>query len=551
MATVAETIAELLEEDGVTRLFGVPSESFTPFMEAVYASSALEFVTTRHEGGAAFAAEAYAQVSGQIGVVMGGRAVGAANLAIGVHTARENSTPMLAIVGQAETAAIGREAFQEVDLAAFLGPAAKNVVEIERGVGARTQISRALRLTRSGRPGPVVMVIPEDVFFEEATGQSERAVSLPRPAAGPEALKEFSALLEHSHRPVVVAGMGVIRSDAREGLENFCRSHGIPVLAAWRRHDVVRNDSPVYAGHLQMGTHPEIIRTLKEADLVIALGARLNEITTQHYTALPADVPLAQVDIDADMLGKAYPTALEICADAGEFLSQVAAALEDSSRRRSEDWMVSRHDAWERVTSVGVSRDSGIDNAQIISDLCGALERDAILLNDAGNFAGWFHTYFRFLEPGTYVGAASGAMGYAVAAALGAQMAAPGRQVVSLAGDGGFMMTVQELATVAGYGLPVLYLVFNNNSYGSIRMHQEIRYPAHVIGSELHNPDFVQLAESFGVYGRRVESNEEFRQALPEALSQGGPALIEIPNDIERISVWRTIEDIHRSGVGK
>jgi acetolactate synthase I/II/III large subunit len=539
--TVAVHLAATLREHGVRRVFGVPSESFTTFMDALLDEPGIAFVAARQEGGASFMAEAYALASRGIGVVLGGRAPGAANLAIGVHTARENSTPLLVLAGQTRSRDRGREAFQEADLAGFLRPLAKHAVEESDPRRVPAAVARALTLAVTGRPGPVVLALPEDVFSGEVDDAPGRPVRVPRPRPAGSEVADVRALLSAAERPLVIAGAGVRIGGAEARLVEFAERWGAPVAAAWRRHDVFPNDHPLYVGHLQPGTHPEIVRTVREADLLLAFGTRLGEITTQGYTAIAPSQRIVQVDIEPSMIGKAYPVHLGVVADAGEAL----AALTSGEGRAPSAWARERRAAYERVTTVPVAPNAGrVDNRQIIRMLREALPADAVITNDAGNFAGWLQTFFRFPRPRTYVGAASGAMGYGLPAAIGAKLAHPERVVVSLSGDGGFLMTVQELETAARLRLPIIALVFNNNMYGTIRMHQERRYPARTIGTDLGNPDLVALAASFGAFGALVTSDAEFPQVLRTAMAQDRPAVIEIRTDPEQISVWQTITDL-------
>jgi len=545
----AQAILEVLKREGVRHLFGVPGENFTPLMDALYDEPSIEFVVGRQEGGAAFMAEAYAGAGGGVGVVLGARAVGATNLSIGVHTAMENSTPMVVLLGQLDSRFRGREGFQEVDLDRMFTPLCKWAVEVSDARKLPEILQRAFRLARSGRPGPVVVSLTEDALHDEleATFTTPLAASRPRPSA--DEVSSFVQRLAEARRPVIVAGAGVKRAGAEAQLVQFAERCAIPVLAAWRRHDVFPNAHRLYCGHLQMGTHPALIETLHQADMLIVIGARLNEITTQNYTAVSVGQRILQIDIDDRMLGKAYPIEQGIVADAREALE---ALLERPLPASCDDWANARRTVYEDVTDLIVEpHDDHVDNRQIIRELRAQLPDDAILTNDAGNFAGWMHTFFCFRQTNTYVGAASGAMGYGMPAAIGVHLAQPGKTVVSLSGDGGLMMTIQELETAVRLKLPIIALVFNNNMYGSIRMHQEKAHPGRVIGSDLGNPDFVLLAQAFGAQGLRVTNDAAFGDALRIALATSGPVLIEIVSDPQRISVRQTIEQIRQSGAGQ
>ncbi|MBW0104102.1 thiamine pyrophosphate-dependent enzyme [Pseudonocardia sp. KRD291] len=543
--TVSTVLADTLSAWGVNYVFGVPSESATHFLDALHEPERPEFVAARHEGGAAFMAEAHAAASGTVGVVLAGRAVGAANLSIGVHTARENSTPMLVIVGQMSSRHQGREGFQETDLPAFLGPVAKAAHEEADPQRVPEAVHRALVLASRGRPGPVVLSLPEEVFGVATTEPLREPVRPSRPRPSADDVAGVLAELAAAERPVIIAGAGVLRSGAEERLREFAVRTGVPVLAAWRRHDVFPNDHPLYAGHLQMGTHPEIVRTLSGADLVLAVGSRLGEITVQNYTAI-TDQRVVAIDIDPAMLGKSHPVVLGVAADAEAALTDLVRAAPDRAvPEKRAAWATERRAAYEEATAVPAAEHTDrVDSRQIIRLLRAGLPDDAVITNDAGNFAGWLHTFFRFVAPNTYVGAASGAMGYALPAAIGARLARPDRPVVAVAGDGGTMMTFQELETAVRLGAPVVLVVMNNNMFGSIRMHQERAHPGRVVGSELGNPDFAALAQAFGAAGETVRRDTEFGPALAKALMREGPTVIEVVTDPEQISVSSTITEL-------
>lgn len=540
--TGAQAVLEVLKQEQVSHIFGVPGESFTPFMDALYDEPQISFVVGRQEGGACFMAEAYAGAGGGVAVVMGARAVGATNLSIGVHTAMENSTPMVVLLGQVKSSFRGREGFQEVDLDRMFAPLCKWAFEISDVQRIPELMQRAFLLARSGRPGPVVVSLPEDVLADSLEAHFAPYRVEPRPAPAAAEVEAFLANLQRAQRPLIVAGAGVKRAGAEAALVAFAERFAIPVCAAWRRHDVFPNQHPLYCGHFQMGTHPEILRTIRESDCLVVVGARLNEITTQGYSTIDGQAIL-QIDIDERMIGKAYPVAQGLIADAGEALRALVGC--PSAEMSFHGWAASRQQAYQALVEVPEQLHTDrVDNRQIIRCLQAALPDDAILTNDAGNFAGWLHTFFRFKQPNTYVGAASGAMGYGMPAAIGVQLACPDRRVVSLSGDGGIMMTIQELETAVRLQLPIIALVFNNNMYGSIRMHQEKAHPRRVIGSDLGNPDYLLLAQAFGAFGARVTADSEFTGVLQEALASGRPSLIEIICDPEQISVWQTIGQI-------
>lgn len=406
----AQAILEVLKREGVRHLFGVPGENFTPLMDALYDEPSIEFIVGRQEGGAAFMAEAYAGSGGGVGVVLGARAVGATNLSIGVHTAMENSTPMVVLLGQLDSKFRGREGFQEIDLDRMFAPLCKWAMELSDARRLPEILQRAFRLARSGRPGPVVVSLTEDALHDELEANFSTPLAVSRPRPSPDEVSALVRLLAQARRPVIVAGAGVKRAGAESLLVQFAERCAIPVMAAWRRHDVFPNGHPLYCGYLQMGTHPALVDTLRQADMLIVIGARLNEITTQNYTAVNAGQRILQIDIDDRILGKAYPIEHGVVADARQALE---ALLEQRFAAPSPDWAKSRRAIYEDVTGLIVEpHDDYVDNRQIIRELRAQLPDDAILTNDAGNFAGWMHTFFSFRQSNTYVGAASGAMGY-------------------------------------------------------------------------------------------------------------------------------------------
>ncbi|WP_126429301.1 thiamine pyrophosphate-dependent enzyme [Brevibacillus marinus] len=547
--TGARAIVEILKQEGITHVFGVPGESFTPLLDALYDETSIRFITTRHEGGASFMAEAYGKVTGTVGVVLGARAVGGANLSIGVHTARENSTPLVVLLGQVKSRFRGREGFQEVDLTRFFGDICKWAVEVHDVERIPEFVQRAFRVAKSGRPGPVVLSLPEDVLAQAADLRLRPASARPCPRPSQAEIAAFYQLLRDARRPLIIAGAGVNLADAESSLQRFAEKWQIPVIAAWRRHDVFPNNHPLYVGHLQMGTFSAIVDTVRQADTIIAIGTRFSEITTQGYALLSPAQKLIHIDIEYAMLGKVYAPDLGIVADANEALLALLADEElPKPANIDKQWVQERRRVYEQWTTIAEANNTAsVDQKQIIRTMQQMLPADAIITNDAGNFAGWLHSFYQFKQKKTYVGAASGAMGYALPAALGAKLGRPDRTVVALAGDGGFMMTVQELETAVRYHIPVVSLIFNNNMYGSIRMHQEKAHPYRVIGSELGNPDFQRLGESFGVFSATVTADAQFADVFRAALDAQKPAIIEIVCDPEQISVQQTITSIRNA----
>ncbi|WP_164670059.1 thiamine pyrophosphate-binding protein [Virgibacillus doumboii] len=538
--TAAQAIVECINIEGIKDVFCVPGESYLPVLDALYDEANIHVISARHESGAAFMAEAYAKSSLKPGVVLATRGVGAANLSIGVHTAYQDSTPMVVLLGQVHSKFRGREGFQEVDLDQYFKHIAKWAVEVNEPERMPELVQRAFRIAQTGRPGPVVISLPEDVLSVEAEMEFGPATVKPRPAPSRQEAAAVEELLSTAKKPLIIAGGGIKSSQAEESLLAFAEKYSLPVMAAFRRHDSFPNDHPLYVGHLGLGTNKEILKTAEDADVILALGTRLSEVTTQDYKLISSEQKLIHIDICYETIGKVYAPDIGIVADIGEALH----ALRQMNVTCTWDsWVKERHHAYENISSLNVSHNDVI-NKHIMALMERTLSNDALLTNDAGNFAGWLHAFYPFKEKHTYVGPTSGAMGYGMPAALGAKLAHPEKKVVSLSGDGGFMMTAQELETAVRYNIPVICLVFNNQMYGTIRMHQEIHYPEKVVATDLGSVSFKQLAISVGADGYQVETADEFAEAFKMALQNNRPAVIEILTEKEQISVSSTITDL-------
>ncbi|WP_449355811.1 thiamine pyrophosphate-dependent enzyme [Virgibacillus natechei] len=539
--TAAQAIVACMKKEGSDKTFCVPGESYLPVLDALHNEPSIDVVSTRHEGGAAFMAEGYAKASLKPGIVFATRAVGAANLSIGVHTAYQDSTPMIVFLGQVHRKFRGREGFQEVDLDRYFGHIAKWAVEVTDAARMPEIVQRAFRIATSGRPGPVVISLPEDVLPEEAEMHFGPVTNSPKPAPSQQEVTLVEELLTTAKKPVIIAGGGVKSAQAEDDLVAFAEKYKIPVLAAFRRQDVFPNDHPLYAGHLGLGTNKEILQTVNQADVILALGTRLSEVTTQDYSIIKPDKKLVHVAIDYDTIGKVYGPDIGAVADLKEAL-QLFIHM-DIAGSTWASWANVRRRAYEKVSHLEASAGDVI-NKQIIAHMAKKLPQNALLTTDAGNFAGWLHAFYPFREKHTYVGPTSGAMGYGMPAALGAKLAFPKKIVVSLSGDGGFMMTGQELETAVRYNIPVICLVFNNNMYGTIRMHQEMHYPGKVEATDLGDVAFKDFAISMGADGYSVRTIEAFEVSFDQALHNHRPAVIEIITGKEQISVSSTITEI-------
>lgn len=541
--SAAAAIVKSLKNACIQHVFCVPGESYLSVLDALYDEPSIRVISARHEGGAAFMAEGYAKSTLKPGVVLATRGVGAANVSIGVHTAYQDSTPLLVLLGQVHRDFKGREGFQEVDLEQFFQPIAKWVTEVRDPKRMPEIMERALRVAQSGRPGPVVISLPEDVLPVEEEMVFRGHFEKPKPVPAVSEWKEVERFLSEAKKPVVIAGGGIKSARAEEELKKFSERFTLPVYVAFRRHDVFSHRHPFYFGHLGLGERTDAAIT--EADLIIAIGTRLSEVTTKDYTLLHDHHRLIHIDIDPETIGKVYNPDLGIVADAKEALSTLVEMVDIAPTW--EGWVQTKNENDNKITA---QEENHQLSRQIITCLQTHLPADALLTNDAGNFASWLHDYFSFTAPHTYVGPTSGAMGYGLPAAIGAKLAFPKKTVVALAGDGGFMMTANELETAVRYHIPIIILVFNNKMYGTIRMHQEIHYPKKVIGTDLGDISFTLLAESVGAKGHTVETAADFQDIFKQALQHDGVTVIEIITDKEQISPKKTITQIRGNEKG-
>jgi acetolactate synthase I/II/III large subunit len=444
----------------------------------------------------------------------------------------QDSTPMLVLLGHVETHFLGREAFQEVDLPAFYAPITKWAATVHRADRLAEFVERGLRIATSGRPGPVMLALPADILAEDVTlPPITDPAPPPQPAPNPEEVQYISRRLEQARSPVVIAGEGAVH--AREELISFAEAFGAGVYAAFRRQDVFPNEHPLYLGHLTLGTPPETLRALEAADLVFVAGSRLDEVTTQSYALPRPDQAVIQVDRDPDVVGATVPIERGIVADVRTALSALVARA--PSTRPARDWTTA-HRAYLESSEIPASRSTaGIDPSQVIAAMREVLPEDAVMTNDAGNFSAFLHRHWRYDHPRTQLAAANGAMGYGVPAAVAAKLAAPDRSVVACCGDGGFLMTGQEIETAVRYGTPVLVIVFRNGMHGTIAMHQA-REVGRTAGVEIGEVDLASYARSLGAAGFPVRHPEDLAPALEEALASGSVALVDVVTDPDIIS---------------
>ena len=547
----ARAVVAQLKREGVQQAFTVPGESFLSILDALYDDDQIELVATRHEEGAAFAAEAIGKLTGQPALCMSTRGVGSTNMAIAFHTAYQDSSPLIAIIGQVETPYRHREAFQEVELAPFYAHICKWTAEVTTTERLPEYIHEAARRAISGRPGPVLLSVPTDVLDAECdfteTHFRPRAVA-PHPAPSAHDVTAALELLLDAERPLILAGGGVTRAGATDDLIAFAEATGIPVITAYRRYHAFPNRHPLYLGGMGLGAPPTVAARLREADALLAIGTRFGEFTTATYTLPTPQTRIVHVDIDPDVVGVNFPAAVGIVANARHALRAFNTALAGRADPRRAARAAAA--AQDRATYEGVSTPTAIpartpvDPTGVLADLRRLLPPETIITGDAGNFWTWFGRYHRFGLPGAFLGPTSGAMGYAMPAALGAAFARPGVPVLAVAGDGGFLMTGQELETAVRHKLPIIALVFNNRSYGTIRLHQERTYPGRVSATALGEVDFALFARALGAHGERVDDNRDFAPALERALALRGPALIEVRSDPDLIAVGQTLTQL-------
>ena len=535
MRNGAEILVDQLGIQGVDRVFTVPGESFLSVLNALHDRADIQTIATRQDGSAAFMAEADGKLTGRPGVAFVTRGPGATNASIGVHTAMQDSTPIILFVGDVARGDRDREGFQEVDFPAMFAPLAKWAARIDDAARIPEYVARGFATALSGRPGPVVLALPEDMLRDEAEA-ADRPRSLPpvQPACA-DAMTTLTDLLRDATDPVAIVGGAGWGAGARAHFATYAERIGLPVATAFRRQDQFPNDSPVYGGNLGYGPNPKLVERIKTADLVLAVGARLGEATTDGYALITPDHPdqlLVHVHPDPNELGRVYRADLAICADPSEFAEQ--AALWDDDLLGFDAGAVAHADyrEWAAPTQSGAA----LNLATCVAAMQDAMPADTILCNGAGNFSGWWHRHWRYGAFPSQLAPTSGAMGYGVPAGVAAALRFPDRKVVVVAGDGDFLMNGQELATAVQYGVDLLVLVIDNGSYGTIRLHQERAYPERVSATDLTNPDFAALARAFGGWAATVERTEEFPPALAEANGIEGLRLLHIQTDIEQLT---------------
>lgn len=539
---------------GADTAFCVPGESYLAVLNALYdVRERFTLINARHEAGAANMAEAYGKLTGRPGICMVTRGPGATQAAVGVHTAFQDSTPMILLIGQVDRDGLDREAFQEIDYRRMFGPVAKWAAQIERTERIPEYMARAFHVATSGRPGPVVLALPEDMLTEVRTVPDAKPKPPAQARPAPEQLQALREMLQAAERPLLLLGGSGWSDEACASMGAFAEANGLPVAAAFRRQDLIDHGSPSYVGDLSVSGGPSpAYRQVEAADLIVAVGTRLGDYMTRGYTALSVPTPrqrLAHVHADADELGLVYRPDLAIVSGTSAF----AAALEGSALQGGAWFDPGRWSGWReagRQAYLASLRPEPYEGAfhpdLAMLALADELPRDAVVTLDAGNHTGWPQRFLRFGRPGRQLGATNGSMGYAVPAAVAASLRHPDRAVVAFVGDGGFMMSGTELATAAQHGATPIVLLFDNGMYGTIRLHQEREYPGRVVGTDLVNPDFVAMAKAMGAHAERVERSEDFLPAFRRARASGRAALLHLPIDPELINTRTRLSALAR-----
>lgn len=546
-------LAAALAGHGVEIAFGVPGESFLPVLDGIYdVRDKLKFVICRQEGGASYMADAYGKLTGKPGVLFVTRGPGATNGSIGVHTAFQDSTPLVMFIGQVGNEMAEREAFQEIDYRRMYGPLAKWVAQIDRVERIPEYVSHAFHTAMAGRPGPVVLALPEDMLFSAAAVADVPHYKTVRPSPAAADMAEIARLLSAAKRPFVILGGSGWTKESVAGMRAFLEKHNLSAGASFRCQDLLDNRSSSYVGHIGIGVDPQLAQRVKDADLLLVVGARLGEMTSSAYTLFEVPVPrqsLIHVHAGAEELGRVYQGAVLVNSGYPQFVE----ALGTLKLEGAQKWRAATESARAAFLAYSEPRPlpGKLQYGDIVKAMRDVLPDDAVICNGAGNFATWVHRYHQYRDFRTQLAPTNGSMGYGVPAAVAAKIAQPGRTVVAFAGDGDFLMNGQELATAVQYGANVIVIVVNNGMYGTIRMHQEREYPERVSGTELKNPDFAALARAYGAHGETVEETAQFAPAFARAMAAGTPALIELRLDPEALTPTATLSGIRAEALAK
>jgi acetolactate synthase-1/2/3 large subunit len=550
-----QILVDALKVHGVDTAFGVPGESYLDVLDALR-DSGIRFVINRQEGGAAFMADAYGKMTGKPGICFVTRGPGATNASIGVHTAYQDSTPMILFIGQVGGDFMDREAFQEVDYRRMFGQMAKWVAQIDRADRVPEYIARAFQIATSGRQGPVVLALPEDMLVRKAEVADTRRYQPVQASPSAAQIAQLRTMLAEAKRPLLLLGGSGWNAQACADLQHFAEANALPVSCAFRFQDLLDNGHPHYVGDVGIGINPKLAARVRDADLLIAIGPRLGEMTTSGYSIIESPVPrqrLVHFHPDPEELGSVYQAEMMVVSGMPQAASMLAAMepVDASAWRHTVEEARAELMAWQQKPAIFQDGKAPLDLWQVVQDIDRLAPRDTIITNGAGNYATWAHRFHHYGAMRTQLAPTSGAMGYSVPAGVAAKIIDPQRTVITFAGDGEYMMNGQELATAVQYKAGVIVIVFNNQMFGTIRMHQEREYPGRVSGTTLANPDFAQLAQACGAHGEVVEKTADFTPALERALKhtreQSLPALIELRYDGNLITPGATLETIRKN----
>ncbi|HYC15568.1 MAG TPA: thiamine pyrophosphate-binding protein [Stellaceae bacterium] len=550
--TGAQILVDQLKIHGADTVFCVPGESYLAVLDALYDANSIRTFTCRHESGATIMAEAYGKLTGKPAIAMVTRGPGATNASAGLHIAMQDSTPLILLIGQVQRDAIEREAFQELDYRRMMGQLAKWVAQIDDPARIPEFLSRAYYVATSGRPGPVVLALPEDMLREPVAVADAKPWQRVEIFPGQSEIAAIAEALKLAEQPFLLLGGSQWDTASVKAIERFAKSHALPVGVAFRRQDHFDNEHPCYVGDVGIGINPKLAQRVKNSDLLIVLGARLGEMTTGGYTLIDIPTPkqkLVHVHADAEELGRVYQPWLAVNATPRTVAHALAALPPIDKPRWAQATEVARaeYEAWQKPPK----SPGKIQMAEIVRWLDQHMPADTVYTNGAGNFATWLHRFHRYRGYGTQLAPTSGSMGYGFPAALGAKVTRPDRPAVCFAGDGDFQMTGQELATAVQYGLDVIVLVVNNGMLGTIRMHQERHHPGRTIATDLVNPDFAALARAYGAHGETVERTEDFAVAFERARASGKPAVIELKLDPEALTPRQSLSEIRAEALAQ
>lgn len=548
-------LVDQLNTHGVKHVFCVPGESYLAVLDGLHDSD-IQVTVCRQEGGAAIMAESHGKLTGKPGICMVTRGPGASNAYAGIHIAMQDSTPLIMFVGQIETGMREREAFQEMDYKAVFGSQTKWTTEIDHVDRIPEIISRAFHIATSGRPGPVVIALPEDMLVQTAISISPPKYQVIEQTISAQQLDEITQQLSTAKKPIAILGGSRWDADSVKNFQQFAAQNNLPVAVQFRRQMLFPTSHPCFVGDVGLGCNPALIEYIKQSDLVLMVGGRMSEVPSQSYTLLPIPGPkqgqtLIHVHPDINELNRVYRANISVNASGKAFSNAVKniQALDSNESKQQLQDLRKKYQQWTDPLAVEIPGD--LQMGQVMHYLAQNLPSDSIMCNGAGNYATWLHRYYPFNEYGTQLAPTSGSMGYGLPAAVAAKRVNPDKTVVCFAGDGCFLMHGQEFATAVQYDLPIIVLLIDNSMYGTIRMHQEMHYPARISATNLHNPDFAAYAKAFGGHGETVTSTEEFAAAFERAVDSNLPAIIHCKIDPEAISPATTLEKLRQNALSK